>query len=280
MILKLIAVVATSFVLLEAQAVPTYDRMATTELFLRQVYPGVFPQGAPVSVFEDSPGMVANTGVQVWAAELRFDIPHITPSLSDAKADQLPAPSTGSHGLEVNSASGQDCTVARYRSCAASGQVRFEKNGNILEFRIWGSGISEAFQKFLKSLPSHHSDLDDTSEPDSWNTPPLTLDQMSHKLAQMGAKYPPTELKAFRNQIPIAVIQQFSGCRLDVNSAEFKRYGQIYQDYQKHAEKGYDYAILKWHVSGVAVDPTSRSRTRNCLAEFEPFNGRLISFIQ
>ena len=87
---------------------------------------------------------------------------------------------------------------------------------------------------------------------------------MLSALRLMNPRFGPAEKDAFARAVPVQIIERFSGCRLRPDTAKFdaKRVGQ---------PPDTDILQLGWTVYG-----NRRKGGEGCIAEFEPFEGRLV----
>jgi hypothetical protein len=86
---------------------------------------------------------------------------------------------------------------------------------------------------------------------------------MLNALRVMNPRFGPAEKDPFARIIPVQVIEHFSGCRLNLSTAKFEA---------KRLGKPPDTDMqLGWTVYG-----HSRISGSGCIAEFEPFEGRLV----
>lgn len=253
------------------QTNPTYDRMGRIEGFIKSVYPDVFPFGVPSMTFVDTPGIDASTGKRAWDGKVEFVLPTVPPSaLEERKNASLKS-------LRADESASKDgCIDSRYSQCGAVGQVGITVQGEIYEFWLRGPIITKDVEAFRDSLPKHSLISSQQTQLDSWTTPPLSSEEISNKMTELGAKYPPNKIADFRKSIPVATIAKFSACYLDSTEAKFESYDEIYYDHVANREKGYNHAQMTWSVRGVVRDPKSPKRNGNCGAEFEPFKGHLV----
>jgi hypothetical protein len=86
--------------------------------------------------------------------------------------------------------------------------------------------------------------------------------EMLNALRLMRPRFGPDDKETFSRTVPVEIIERFSNCRLNVNSAVL---------IAKRSPPPDNIIDLEWTVRGRAGDKRS-----SCSAEFEPFEGRLL----
>jgi len=208
----------------------TYDRIQFAEDFLNAMYPGLGPHRL----------ITVQTGFG-WLGSTFFYV-GITPcSLANNAVTSLNnrdqgAPKACPAPLQVDASSFFMASI-----------VLYHKKPYLRGFGASGDFLSGRLESLRQEIIRH---------------PAWAEDQMLSALHLMRPRFGPEDKDAFSRTVPVQIIEQFSGCRLNPDSAVLSA---------KRSPPPDTIIDLAWTVNGRAGDKRS-----GCYAEFEPFEGRLL----